>query len=372
MMYLTRRLLSFLLISVPRCIALTVSPEAASASRARLQEALRSLSGKMTLCPEIIIPEPTDPTALLLQTTAITKLSTAIRTKAKANAACVTGTLNSLRTFCSEQDTVRGNFPGPIPVIYSHAISICGESLPAMEDIAEAGVTGVIVAVCGGKEITSIEQVKTDASIAASSVSASKHGMHIIPEVVLSHTFGDGKGIHIWSEENISALVDSIVNHCGAEPAAILLTIQDVSESSDANYEEHQEAALPKIPKALAKRMPIIGSIRALAGQNRMSSAVANLKAAGFTGAFLRSECVPGFRMNPDLDFVSGFWVAAISDIKSTKSKTFNFRSKVALDRDIPLEWYNYQKSVMESGALGPSGGGGDPVDTANGDFLGF
>ena len=41
----------------------------------------------------------------------------------------------------------------------------------------------------------------------------------------------------------------------------------------------------------------------------------------------------------------------------------------------IPMEWFNYQKDIMESGALGGAGGGaGDenPLDTANGDHQGF
>jgi hypothetical protein len=78
--------------------------------------------------------------------------------------------------------------------------------------------------------------------------------------------------------------------------------------------------------------------------------------------------------MNPDLKFVSGFWTAAISDIKSTKSKSFNFRSKINQDfkdRDLPMEWYNYQKNVMDSGALGDSPVPGD-INSANGDYAGF
>jgi len=88
-----------------------------------------------------------------------------------------------------------------------------------------------------------------------------------------------------------------------------------------------------------------------------------------------RSECVPGYRMNPDLQFVSGFWTAAISDIKSTKSKSFNFRSKIDQgfkDRDLPMEWYNYQKDVMDSGSLGESIPTPGNVNTGNGDFVGF
>ena len=77
--------------------------------------------------------------------------------------------------------------------------------------------------------------------------------------------------------------------------------------------------------------------------------------------------------MNPDLAVVGGFWSAAISDLKSLKSKNFSFRSKVKLSKDVPMEWYNYQKDVMDSGALGmPGSGGGDGLNPEAGDYKGF
>jgi len=44
-------------------------------ARGRLHEALYSPSGKLTFSPEIIIPEPSDPTALLLQSSEVVKIS---------------------------------------------------------------------------------------------------------------------------------------------------------------------------------------------------------------------------------------------------------------------------------------------------------
>ena len=49
--------------------------ERSELSRGRLKEALYSPSGKLTFSPEIIIPEPTDPTALLLQSSEVAKMS---------------------------------------------------------------------------------------------------------------------------------------------------------------------------------------------------------------------------------------------------------------------------------------------------------
>ena len=47
--------------------------------------------------------------------------------------------------------------------------------------------------------------------------------------------------------------------------------------------------------------------------------------------------------------------------------KTSNFRSKVSLEKDVPMEWFNYQKDVMESGALGKDDVGASPLDSASG-----
>jgi hypothetical protein len=45
----------------------------------------------------------------------------------------------------------------------------------------------------------------------------------------------------------------------------------------------------------------------------------------------------------------------------------------VKLEKDIPMAWYNYQKDVMESGALGGSGAGADPtLNSDAGDYKGF
>jgi hypothetical protein len=67
-----------------------------------------------------------------------------------------------------------------------------------------------------------------------------------------------------------------------------------------------------------------------------MNAATARLSSRNFQGAFLRADCVPGYRLNPDLKVVGGFWSAAIGDMKSLKSKNFNFRSKVKLEKDVP------------------------------------
>ena len=128
------------------------SSEAAQLTRSRLSEALSSPSGKLTLSPEIVIPEPASPTAILLQNSAVTQLSESLRTKAKANTAFLqTSSISSLKTFCNEQELARGNFPGPVPVIYCKKETEQDDSQDDdndndnLSELAELGVSGVIV-----------------------------------------------------------------------------------------------------------------------------------------------------------------------------------------------------------------------------------
>ena len=369
----TMQVLSFLLaltsIFINECGAFsaTSSPsEAAQLARGRLREALSSIANKITISPEIIVPEPSDPTALLLQNTEVTKLSTTIRS-AKGNAVFLSGSVNSLRSFCKEQESARGNFPGPLPIIYCES-SYSGDESVEVSDIADAGASGLLYSVLGGEEVSCVGDVDKDVDIKAAFEDALDNGIQLIPEVVLSKDTE-------WDEEATSSLIDSLTVQCGSEPAAILLSLGSLFEGEDSEKEEEStvDISVPKVAKALSKKIPVLGSVRTNAGGGRIGSAVATLKDCGYTGAALRCDCLPGYRMNPDLEFVGGFWGAAVSDLKSLKSRNFNFRSKVELDVDIPLEWFNYQKDVMESGALGAPGGGKPAdLDDANGDYQGF
>lgn len=348
-----------------------LATETAGLAKARLQESLSSPAKKLTLSPEIIITEPTDPTALLLQSTEVTKLSNTVRVKAKANAAFIAGSINAVKTFCTEQETSRGNFPSPLPVIYCDS-SFGKEGEATLAELADAGVSGLLYPLLDGSEISAVEDIKTDNSMKTSFESALQAGIQLIPEVTI-------KPGTQWDEAQTDDLILEIEQICGSKPAAVLLSIGEVQQEEEGEDEENdaanekQDLVLPKVSKELCKSMPILGSIRTTAGGGRMGAAVSKFKDAGFTGVILRCDCLPGYRINPDLEFVGGFWGAAISDLKSTKSKNFNFRSKVELDKDIPLAWYNYQKNIMESGALGsPEGGGADPLDAENGDHVGF
>lgn len=344
-----------LLALLPVVAGMVVS-EKAQLARGRLFEALSSPSGKLTLSPELVIPEPTEATAILLQASEVQTCSEKIRTEAKANAAFVSGSLTSLKTFCSEQEQARGNFPGPVAAIYC-------DPAEDLSVVADAGAEGLLVPVCEGNEMASLDDLTGDTKWVDVCKSALECGLQPIPEVKI----GDSTAAS-WKEADIEALLAKITELAGEEPVSIVLTVSPVVVEEG---EEESEMSLPTVPKALGKKTPILGSVQAVAGKGRMGEETARFKAAGFTGAFLRSTCIPVKSMNQDLEYVGGFWSAVIGDLKSTKSKSFQFQTRNYMESSAPLEWAKYQKSVIDSGSLGEPEAAPE-VNTAAGDYVGF
>jgi len=365
--------LALLLLQNVNALSITESSRAQTA-RSRLSEAFRSPSKKLTLHPEIVLPEPSDPTALLLRASEVTKLSQILRTRAKASAVFVEGTVDALAPMGKEQEDARGNFPGPVPIVYSLTDSAnLSSSLEELQTVD--GVEGVMLSFFGGKEIDSVDAYLEEAKDSAITDMCSAiwdAGLQPIPELVLS------PGSE-WSEEDVERLVDAVKDTCGGlDPVSIVFTngeTADSEEEVESNEEEEEEDSTPalSIPASVSKRTAFIGSIRTNAGGGRMNLATSQLSTDRFNGAFLRADCVPGYRLNPDLNVVGGFWSAAMGELKSLKSKNFSFRSKVKLEKDVPMEWYNYQKDIMESGSLGKPSGGPDPtLNSEGGDYKGF
>ncbi|KAG7340761.1 hypothetical protein IV203_024304 [Nitzschia inconspicua] len=369
---------SLLLFTLPYHCTTALTANAAQVTRSRLAEAFASPSGKLTLSPEIIIEDPINPTAILLQSSAVSSLSETLRTKAKANSAFVSCTsLSSLKTFCNEQEEARGNFPGPIPVIYCHPKKPSeletndDATVPTVDlkELAETGASGILVSTTN--EIASLEDILSDNAWIRQCQEALESGLQPIPEILVTDTIAT-----TWKENDVEALVTKIAEATGQDPVTVLLTIQTAT-SSDGNANNSDSSVeilpLPTVPRSLGRKIPILGSVRTPAGENRLGEETARWKAAGFTGALLRHECLPGYQNKPSLEYVSDFWAACIGDLKSTRSKSFNFRSRNLMEKSFPLEWAKYQKSVIESGALGEaednSEGGFNPN---SGDYKGF
>lgn len=303
----------------------------------------------------------------------MTKLSQIIRTKAKANAVFVEGTVDALAPMGKEQEGARGNFPGPLPIIFSLVDEdSLTSSLEQLQDVE--GVEGILMPFFGGKQIESVdsyfEEAKNHPTLTDECGAIFEAGLQPIPEIVLT------PGAE-WLEEDVVRLVDAVKDTCGGlDPVSIVFTNGEAAQSDESTDSEevNDDLSTPNIaiPASISKRLSFVGSVRTTAGAGRMNTATSQLSSCKFNGAFLRADCVPGYRLNPDLNVVGGFWSAAIGDLKSLKSKSFSFRSKVKLEKDVPMEWYNYQKDIMESGALGGPSGGGSDLNSDAGDYKGF
>lgn len=240
--------------------------------------------------------------------------------------------------------------------------------------MAETGASGILVAINEGSEISSLDEISGDADWMKICKSAMDCGMQAIPEITLSDSTAT-----TWKEEEIESLVDKLSECMGEDPVSILITINSSSDDEESSDDDDDESKapealpLPTVRKALGKRVPILASVRAGAGGGRLGGETARIKDSGFTGAVLRKECVPGFPNSPSVEFSSDFWSACIGDLKSTRSKSFNFRSKNNLDVALGTKWANYQNDVMESGALGEMEDNVPPgFDPDSGDYQGF
>jgi hypothetical protein len=344
-------------------LANALSPDL-TATRSRFAESFSSPAGKLTFSPELHIQEPSDPTAILLQNSAVQDLSAKIRA-AKANAAFLRGSISALNTFCKEQEVAMGSFPGPVPVVFCLENNLEDVDLPT---IAECGAHGVMIPVCNGQALKSPSSLDSlpDKWMEVCK-SALDYGVQPIPEVTLA-----SDNVNSWNEEQLTVLLDKIKDVLGEDPVTLVLSIENESDDDVAKYKEDKSTLLPTFSKTLTKRVPITGSLREPAGDNRLSLASAQFKEAGFTSNLLRSECFPGFDVRIDLSIVGKFWAGCITDLKSTRSKSFSFRSKNNMEKSALTSWSNYQKSVMDSGALGDPNDAYSIVDEAAGEYKGF
>jgi hypothetical protein len=283
---------------------------------------------KLSYSPEVELLEPTDPTAILLQTSRIQALSAAIRAS-KANCAVIeTDSADNLRVFCTEQESARGSLPGPVPVVYSGNVNL--------QEAKEAGADGVVV---------SIDDINNAESWIQACQEARQVGLEPIPEVCASAG-------QFTTIEQAQACIEAI-NKAIDSPVAILWSC---------------EGELPTMP--LTKPRPLLlCSIRAMVGENRISQAATAVKEAGFDGGVLRKDCLTA---GLDLQIVGSVYKSIIGDLKSVKSKAFSFRSKNNLNEDAAAKWVKYQKSVLSSGALGDPNEAVSVMDDSTGEYQGF
>ena len=131
----------------------------------------------------------------------------------------------------------------------------------------------------------------------------------------------------------------------------------------------------PKPPEPYTS-LPVLVETDVPAGDGKLQVATRKLASLGYSSVVMLPSCAPP-GLPPKLTDLTNFWIAALSTLNSARSTKFGgFRSKVSLEKDVPLEWQNYQKDVMSSGALGKVGASStddaDAINTATGDYKGF
>ena len=391
-------LVGFVVQNLPHACALSSSP-AAEQARLILSQALSSPSAKkLTYSPELVIPEPLDWTSIALQTNAIQALSTQLR-QAKANVLFVQpAAVTALQTMATEQASVLGNFPGPVPLVYCLAEPAAYEDSTQealqsqLTEIATAGATGILVPITDWSTPGGAWQTLCQTALDC--------GLQPIPELLVSQDTSTTTGVASWMDQVCSTL--------GFDPVAVVLTRQtkddDDGDESDAmeedemvstlsvstlpyetsnddNNNDQEEASSRKAP--IKTRIPILGSIQIPVGEGRLQAESNRLQqtAGYFCGALLRNSCLPrGLQLDDNnsknslqiLELLGPFWASCLNDLKSTKSKSFSFRAKNHMEKSVATEWGNYQKSVMESGALGDPNESYSVVDEAAGEYKGF
>ena len=378
-------------------------------SRQRFASSFRSPSGKLTYVPELVLPETTDATGLLLHSNAVQTLSKRLRA-CQAHAALVKASLPTLQLLVQEQESARGAVPGPVPLICSYEAVVTAAAVDGFGDgdgngdlqssgvqdvmarIAAAGVDGVLVTANNDGRSLALtdlpaktgddgDPLASDAPFVEACRAALEYGLQPIPELVFA-AVAEGSTERQDSDVNIDDVthwIDAVARILGTDPVCVVVTMQPppVATEEEDTVAGSTPASMdyPRVSKKLGRRCPVVGSVRSPAGDNRIGCATAALKEAGYTCALLRNECVP-VGSSPgrtlDLEVVGQFWASCIDDLRSVKSKSFAFRSKNNLEKKAATVWSNYQSNVIESGALGDPNESYSVVDSAAGDYQGF
>jgi hypothetical protein len=305
-----------------------------------------------------------------------------MRQVAKANAVFIqTDDVTDAATFCNEQKNSLGQFPGPVPVVYilHENNDDKDDTIISCKSIAQAGVDGIL-----------IPMDRWNAQICQQALSS---GIEPIPEIPIDTTTTTENVL-----ESLEQIVSKLSETMGKDPVCLVLTPQQ-SSTTDPSLQSDTFSLPPSLTASRTSTsasafprmssIPLWVSVRVLAGDDRLGQ-VANLcKTRGLAGCLLRRECLPGgFHTSPNkkststtnrgaaqpnyLDVVRTCWEAILGDLKSTRSKSFSFRSKNNLERSAASKWGSLQRSVLESGALGDPNESVSIVDSDAGDYQGF
>lgn len=277
-----------------------------------------------------------------LRTLPILGMSASLRA-AKVSCVAVRGMGELLTHVASEQAGAKGEFPGPTAVVYVPPV---GEPLDAFDAkaVADAGASAVLLnspasIPCSGDELdVALAQLSPAASAAAAC------GLEVMVELPVSAS----DEWDVAAAEAAFAKVESATS-C----AAMVLGLR-----------AGKVQPLPGVFKGV-----MLASLRLPWSQ--IDDACDDLRAAGYCGALLRSECMP-MAASTVSDW-GEFWAGVVTNAKSNKSKTVT----VMVGRQKKVDAMKaYVEKVKASGQFevndGISMGAADGIDSGRGDYLGF
>lgn len=263
---------------------------------------------------------------------------------AKASCVAVRGMGDLLACVAEEQSGAKGDFPGPVAVVYVQPV---GEPLEAFDAgaVAEAGASAVLLSApvsipCADAELdAALEALKPAVRAAGAS------GLEVVIELPVSASAE-------WDVAAVEAALAKV--EAATSCASILLALR--------------AGAVPPLPDSFSGR--VVAGLRLPWSQ--IDEACDRLRAAGYCGALLRSECMP-MAASTVTDW-GQFWAGVIAEAKSNKSKTVTMmvgrQKKVDAMRA-------YVEKVKASGQFdelgeGSSLGAAEGLNSARGDYVGF
>mmetsp|Transcript_18124 Transcript_18124/g.36936 ORF Transcript_18124/g.36936 Transcript_18124/m.36936 type:complete len:371 (-) Transcript_18124:90-1202(-) len=366
------RLLAGLLLlssAAPYALFSSTFADLTASARSALTPSGRRGKGKLSVGLELNPPTPTSATEVILLSGSMAESSRALRVDGKCKWLVVPakavvendeGWEVDIRPFLEEQ--VENAPPGSIPerTLVFVNLEDCGGDFwgEKAEELKDAGLTGVV------------------ASNEADVVKAVEAGVAVVYAVKATEP-GDSLDFtpHLSSLPDVSGMPASdYLSGVVIEPSPRFEfgaedRVEDDDASDDANYE-----LLPLPPKPFDK-VPVVMSTATIAGSGRLGKSCRLISKAGYPSCLLKHDISPPSQ-RVELSKLSAFWTLALQSLgRKTSSQFGGFRSKIAvgLKDDVPMQWYKYQKQIMEDGALGTKEtADNDPLNTAGGDYKGF
>lgn len=262
---------------------------------------------------------------------------------AKTSCVAVRGMGDLLTYVAAEQAEAKGEFPGPIAVLYVQPV---GEPLDALDAkaVAEAGASAVLLSLpaqvpCSGDELDAAL-----AALAPVASAAAECGLEVMVELSVSAS----------AEWDVAAAEAAFAKvEAATSCAAMVLGLR-----------ADKVQPLPDAFKGI-----VLASLRLPWSQ--IDDVCDSLRAAGYCGALLRSECMP-MAASTVSDW-GEFWAGIVTNAKSNKSRTVT----IMVGRQKKVDAMKaYVEKVRASGQFevndGVSMGAAEGIDAGRGDYMGF